>query len=173
LARSTIGAREVIMRMLNAISRGALVVALAGVFPAMAQDAFDACDLFTQSDAEKALGTAASAEPQNPKVKRPKVVPACSYNGFKDGKPVVATAQFRFARTEPDAQRAFDDHRLQVQTKPLIISGSEAAFWSAKTGQMNLRKGRTWVTLSVGPSKPVERDMDQARKLAEILAKKI
>jgi hypothetical protein len=60
-----------------------------------------------------------------------------------------------------------------VQTKPLMIPGIEGAFWSAKTGQMNLRKGRTWLTLSVGPPKLSERDMEQARRLAEVLGKKL
>jgi hypothetical protein len=159
------------MRMLNMI--GIAFAAAAWATPALSQDAFDACDLFTQADAERALGTAATTEPQNPKVKRPKVVATCTYHGFKEGKPVAASAQFRFGKTDPDAQHAFDEHRLQVQTKPLIIPGAEAAFWSAKTGQMNVRKGRTWVTLSVGPAPLAERDMDQARKLAEIIAKKI
>ena len=36
-----------------------------------AEEAFDACVIFTQADAEKALGTSASPEPLNPKVKRP------------------------------------------------------------------------------------------------------
>jgi hypothetical protein len=62
---------------------------------------------------------------------------------------------------------------MLVQTKPLLIRGADASFWSAKTGQMNLRKGRTWLTLSVGSAKPSERDMDQARKLAEILVRKL
>jgi hypothetical protein len=150
------------------------VLAMAGVpMPAAAEDAFDACELFTQADAEKALGTAAQGEAVNPKVKRPKVIATCSYSGFRDGKPVAASAQFRFGKTEPDAQRAFDEYRLQVQTKPLMIPGVESAFWSAKTGQMNLRKGRTWLTVSVGPSKLGERDMEQARKLAELLGKKL
>ena len=60
---------------------------------------------------------------------------------------------------------------MQFQTKPVLISGAEA-FWSAKTGQMNLRKGRTWITVSVGPEKLNERDWNDARKLAETLAKK-
>jgi hypothetical protein len=139
---------------------------------AWAQESFDACEVFTQGDAEMALGTAAAGEPVNPKVKRPKVIPTCTYNGFKDGKPVAASAQFRFGKTDADAQKAFDDARMQFQTKPMLISGTEA-FWSAKTGQMNIRKGRAWLTLSVGPPKLSERDLNDARKLAEILAKKL
>ena len=158
------------MRMLNAVGMAALLAAVPAV---AAEETFDACDVFTQADAEKALGTAAQTEPVNPKVKRPKVIPVCTYNGFKDSKPVAASTQFRFGKTEQDTQHAFDEHKLQVQTKPLIIPGTEAAFWSAKTGQMNIRKGRTWVSISVGPPKVSERDMDQAKKLAEILAKKI
>lgn len=158
------------MRMLHVL---AVSAALAGAsIPAMAQDAFDACLVFTQSDAEAAMGTTAAGEPVNPKVKRPKVVASCTYNGFKDGKAVAATVQFRFARSDGDAQKAFDDARLQYQTKPMYISGADA-FWSAKTGQMNLLKGRTWMSLSVGPAKLTEREMDQAKKLAELLVKKL
>jgi hypothetical protein len=160
------------MRMLNAMGVAAILGAAASVPAAWAQETFDACDLFTQVDAEKALGTAAAGEPVNPKVKRPKVIPNCTYNGFKDGKAVAATAQFKFGKTEADAQRAFDEARMQFQTKPMLISGTEA-FWSSKTGQMNLRKGRAWVTVSVGPAKLNERDVNEAKKLAEILAKKM
>lgn len=136
------------------------------------EETFDACDVFTSDDAEKALGVAAAAEPVNPKVKKPKVILTCTYTGFKDSKPVAATVQFRFGKTPEEAQRAFDDARLQFQTKPLLISGAES-FWSSKTGQLNLRKGRTWVTLSVGSPKLNERDMADAKKLAEILVKKM
>lgn len=160
------------VRMLFATKVVALAALSVIAAPAAAQDAFDACDVFTQADAETALGTAAQGEPVNPKVKRPKVVPVCTYSGFKDGKPVAASAQFRFGKSEAEAQRAFDEHRMQVQTKPLMMSGVEGVFWSAKTGQMNLRKGRTWITVSVGPPKLNERDMEQARKLAEVIVKK-
>lgn len=138
-----------------------------------AEETFDACEVFTQADAEKALGTAAAPEPVNPKVKRPKVIPVCTYSGFKEGKAVEAKVQFRFGKTDSEAQQAFDEHRMQVQTKPMLISGADGIFWSAKTGQMNLRKGRTWVTLSIGPQKVSERDIDQAKKLAELLVKKL
>ena len=152
---------------------GILIVALALFAPlAGAQEAFDACDVFTQADAEAALGTTAQPEPVNPKVKRPKVVTKCTYNGFKEGKAVAATAEFRFGKTEGDVKGAFGEHRLQVQTKPILISGVDA-FWSAKTGQMNVRKDRTWVTLSVGPAKVTDRDADQAKKAAELLVKKL
>ena len=136
------------------------------------EETFDACDVFTADDAEKALGTAAAAEPVNPKVKKPKVILTCTYTGFKESKPVAATVQFRFGKTNEDAQRAFDDARMQFQTKPLLISGAES-FWSSKTGQLNLRKGRTWLTLAVGSPKLSERDMADAKKLAEILVKKM
>ena len=158
------------MRMLQALLAAVAIAAAATT--AQAQDAFDACTVFTQADAEAAMGVAAAGEPVNPKVRRPKVVTACTYNGFKDSKPVAAKAEFKFGRTEADASRAFDDARLQFQTKPMFISGAEA-FWSAKTGQMNVRKGRTWIAVSVGGAKPTEREMEPAKKLAEILVKKL
>ena len=157
------------MRKLTAVA----VLGAACLGPAAwAEEPFDACDVFTQGDAEQALGTTAASEPVNPKVKRPKVVAMCTYNGFKDGKAVAASAQFRFGKTDADAQKAFDEARMQFQTKPMLISGTDA-FWSSKTGQLNLRKGRTWVTVSVGPPKLSERDVGDAKKLAEILAKKL
>ena len=159
------------MRKLCAMAVAATLAILMGPARA-AEEAFDACEVYTQGDAEKALGTTAATDPVNPKVKRPRVVPNCTYRGFKDGKRVEATVQFRFGRTDAEAERAFEDARLQFQTKPMLISGTQA-FWSAKTGQMNLRKGRTWITMSVGPDRPNERQADDARKLAEVLAKKL
>jgi hypothetical protein len=169
------------MRNVNvggAATMAALVVLALPLRAAAAEEPFDACDIFTQEDAQKALGTAAAPppEPVNAKTKRPvarpKVVPVCTYTGFKDGKAVAATAHFRFGKTEGDAKNAFDDNRLKFQTKPMLISGAEA-FWSSKTGEMNLRKGRTWVTVAVGPDKLSERDSGDAKRLAEILARKL
>jgi hypothetical protein len=140
--------------------------------PASAQDAFDACDLLTADDAGKALGVAAAPEPANPKVKRPKVVAACAYHGTKDGKAVSAKAQFRFARSDAEANRAFEEARLKLQTKPMLISRAEA-FWSGSTGEMHMRKGRTWVTITAGPAIVKEREVEGARKLAEAIAKKL
>jgi hypothetical protein len=162
------------MRKLDALRRAALIAAALGALCARAEEPFDACEVFTQADAERALGTAAEVvEPPHPaKWKRPKVVTSCTYGAFKDGKRVAATVQFRIARSEEEARSAFEDARLKFQTKPLLISGT-SAFWNSHTGQLDLRKGRTWISLSVGTDKPAERDMDQARKLAELLAAKI
>ena len=149
----------------------ALVLA-AAASPALAQEAFDACTVFTQQEAEAALGTKADPEPVNPKVKRPRVVLGCAYHGNKEGKPVSATAQFKIARTPDEQARAFDEARLQLQTKPMLLPGAEA-FWAGKVGQMHLRKGKTWVTMTVGPAAVRERDMNDAKRLAESLAKKL
>jgi len=162
------------MRIIEAITCALLgAAALTAAAAAPVEEPFDACMVFTQADAEKTLGTTMAAEPVNPKAKRPKVIPVCTYNGFKDGKPVAATAQFRFGRSDQEARDAFEEARLQLQTKPLILPNIEAAFWSAKTGQMHIRKGRAWITVSVGGAKPSERDMDVAKKLAEMLAAKV
>ena len=68
--------------------------------------------------------------------------------------------------------RAFDEARLQLQTKPMLISGAEA-FWAGKAGQMHVRKGRAWFTLTVGGATVREREIDSAKKLAETLVKKL
>jgi hypothetical protein len=138
---------------------------------AAAEDAFDACDVFTAKDAEGALGTTV-VETSSFKGKRPKVVMNCQYAGMKDGRAFTAGAQFRFAKNEAEMRQAFGDARLELQTKPLMIDGNDA-FWSAKTGQLYVRKGRASLTIAVGPAKVVERDPEAARKLAEALVKKL
>lgn len=158
--------RNVIQHALAAIA----AAAIAG--PVLAQESFDACAVFTADDAQKALGAAAAGEPVNPKVKRPRMVPVCSYTAVKDGTKVAATVSFKFGKTDEDVKSAFEDARMKFQTKPMLISGSEA-FWSAKTGEMTLRKGRTWMTVAVGPAQLNQRDVNDAKKLAEILAKKL
>jgi len=155
------------IRMMTAALLGA--GAMAG---ASAQDAFDACDVFTLVEAKRVLGAAAEPEPVNPKAKKPKVIPTCTWWASKDGKPISASATFRFAKTEADAQRAFDEEKLKFQTKPMLIGGA-SAFWSAKQGAIQLLKGRTWVVASVGGPKPAERDADASKKLAEALEKKL
>lgn len=162
------------MRVLHAIGAATLLLA-ANVFaaPKVAEETFDACDVYTADDAAKALGTAANPEPINPKARRPKIIPVCTYTGSKDGKALATSVQFRWGKTDEEAKRAFDDARLQYQTKPLIIAGYDEAFWSGKTGQLNVRKGRTWVIMSVGADKASERFIDDARKLADTLAKKL
>jgi len=150
-----------------------LVLGLAAALPLRAaEDAFDGCTIFTQEDAEKAAATSMAGEPVNPKAKRPKVVTQCTYTGSKDGKAVTAMAQFKFLRTPDEANKAFEEERLKFQTKPMLMPGAET-FWSAKTGQMHMRKGRAIITLAVGPAKPNERDIEQAKKLAELLIKKL
>lgn len=150
----------------------AAALAACGVASASAQEAFDACEIFTQAEAQKALGAAAEPEPVNPKAKKPKVIPTCTFWGSKDGKPVSASATFRFARTEADAQRAFEEEKLKFQTKPMIIGGAPA-FWSAKLGNLQLLKGRAWLVVAVGGAKPIERDAEASKKVAEALAKKL
>ena len=149
----------------------ALSAALAAAITAHAQD-FDACTVFTEEDAAAAIGAPVSAEPVNPKLKRPKVVPNCSYYGSKEGKVTTASVQFKFGKTDADAKGAFDSARMQFQSKPMLM-GDVAAFWSAKQGQLYVLKGRTWLMIAVGTEKVSERNPDGARKLAEILLKKI
>ena len=150
----------------------AVVLAALCATGAMAQDAFDACEVFTQDEAQKALGMAVEPEPANPKAKKPKVVSTCTWLASKDGKPVSASVTFRFARSEAEAQRAFGDERLSFQTKPMLM-GDASAFWSAKQGVVQFLKGRTWVVVAVGGPKPADRDADAAWKVAEAIAAKL
>jgi hypothetical protein len=150
----------------------AATAAAMAVGPAAAQEAFDACNVFTAEDAKKVLGDSASPEPSNPKVRRPKVVLGCAYHGSKDGKAISATAQFKFARTPDDQARAFEEARLQLQTKPMLFPGAEA-FWAGKSGQMHVRKGKAWVTITVGSANVREREVEPAKRVAQSIVKKL
>lgn len=154
----------------RALALACALLAAAGT--ASAQEPFDACTVFTQAEAQLALGQGAEPEPQNPRVKRPRFVPTCSWWSSKDGKTVTATATFRFARSESDHRPAFDEERLNFQTRPYLVDGAPA-FWSAKQGVIHVLKGRVWMVVSVGGPKPAERDAEAARALAEALAKKL
>jgi len=160
------------MRIGSFIRILAMAAAGAALTPAHAQESFDACEIFTVEDAQKILGKDAAPEPVNPKAKRPKVIPSCTYLATKDNVKVAATALFKWGKTNEDTQRAFEDARMQFQTKPMLIEGAQA-FWAGKQGEMMLRKGRTWITISVGPAAPTQRDLNEARRLAEILVKKM
>jgi hypothetical protein len=161
-----------IMRIPQTLAVLAVVGTAAIALPARAEDAFDACTVFTADDAGKAMGAPATGEPANPKVKRPKVVLTCTYTGSKEGKPVSANVQFKFHANNDAALKAFDESRLQLQTKPMLMTGADA-FWSGKTGQMFLRKGKAMVIVQVGSPKVNERDVGDAKKLSEILVKKL
>jgi hypothetical protein len=153
----------------------AIVVALvlgAWTGGASAQEAFDACELFTEVEAKAALGGSPEPEPQSARAKWPRVVPTCTWWSSKDGKSTSASATFRFGRSASELHSAFDEERLNFQTKPLLIDGA-SAFWSAKQGVLQALKGRVWLVVTVGGVKPSERDMDAARKLAEALVKKL
>ncbi len=158
--------RTILMAVAAALSAGGMAAS------ALAQDAFDACEVFTQAEAEKALGVSVTPEPVNPKVKRPKVIPTCTWWGSKDGKPVSASTTFRISRTDAEAQHAFGEEKLRFQSKPMLINGA-SAFWSAKQGALHLLKGRTWIAVAVGGAKPADRDIEASRKLAEAMAKKL
>ncbi len=158
--------------MRKTLTIAAALLAAGAMAGAAAQDGFDACDVFTQAEAQMALGGAAEPEPVNPKARKPKVIPTCTWWGSKEGKPVSAAVTFRFGRTEADLQRAFDDEKLKFQSKPMLI-GDGTAFWSAKQGVLQLLKGRTWIVIAVGGAKPAERDAEASRKVAEALEKKL
>lgn len=141
--------------------------------PAAAWAAFDACEIFTLAEAQRVMETRLDGDEPRAKARRARTASACSYRGVKEGVPVEAHAHFRFASTDDDAQRAFEEARMNLQTKPFLMPGGGEAFWSARTGEMNVRKGRAWVTLSAGPDAIEQRDLEAARRLAEMIARKL
>ena len=144
----------------------ALILAVPLVVFGQGRDAFDACQVLTQADAEKALGKAV-AVPELPKGKKPVVSATCTWMAGEDS----VSAQFIGGKTDAEVKKAFDEMRLQYQTKPVMMSGMEG-FWSAKTGKFYALKGRTAVIVGLGSPKLNERDAEKTRNLAiSLLAK--
>lgn len=131
------------------------------------KDAFDACQVLTQADAEKALGKAV-AVPELPKGKKPVVSSTCTWMAGED----TVSAQFIGGKTDAEVKKSFDEMRLQFQTKPVMMSGMEG-FWSGKTGRFYALKGRTAVIVALGSPKLNERDAEKSRKIAEFLLNKL
>ena len=71
-----------------------------------------------------------------------------------------------------DGERRYIIAPRGLEVGASLMSGAEA-FWSSKTGQMYVRKGRTAVTLQVGSQKTNERDIETHKALAEVLVKKL
>jgi hypothetical protein len=145
----------------------ALFLALPLAAFGQSKDAFDACQVLTQADAEKALGKAV-AVPELPKGKKPVVSSTCTWTAGEDS----VSAQFIGAKTDAEAKKAFDEMRLQFQTKPVMMSGMEG-FWSAKTGKFYALKGRTVVIVALGSPRLNERDAEKNRRIAEFLLNKL
>ena len=62
------------MRTLEVLACAAIAAAALTAAAAPQEEPFDACAVFTQADAAKALGTEAQPESVNPKARRPRVV---------------------------------------------------------------------------------------------------
>jgi hypothetical protein len=132
------------------------------------KDAFDACQVLTQADAEKALGKAV-AVPELPKGKKPVVSATCTWMAGDDS----VSAQFMGGKTDAEVKKAFDEMRLQYQTKPVMLASGMEGFWSAKTGKFYALKGRTAVIVGLGSPRLNERDADKSRNLAIALLEKM
>jgi hypothetical protein len=145
----------------------ALFLALPLAVLGQGREAFDACQLLTQADAEKALGKAV-AVPESPKGKKPVASATCTWMAGEDS----VSAQFIAGKTDAEAKKTFDDLRLQFQTKPVMLSGMEG-FWSAKTGKFYALKGRTAVIVGLGSPHLNARDADKSRNLAVALLAKL
>jgi hypothetical protein len=145
----------------------ALVLVLPFAASGQGKDAFDACQVLTQADAEKALGKAV-AVPEIPKGKKPVASATCTWMAGEDS----VSAQFIGGKTDADVKKAFDEMRLQYQTKPMMLSGMEG-FWSARTGKFYALKGRTAVIVGLGSPRLNERDVEKSRNLAVSLLNKM
>ena len=145
----------------------ALFLALPMAAFGQSKDAFDACLVLTQADAENALAKPV-AVPELPKGKKYVPSATCTWMAGEDS----VSAQFMGGKTDAEVKKSFDEMRLQYQTKPVMMSGMEG-FWSAKTGKFYALKGRIGVIVGIGSPRLNERDADKSRKLAEALLAKV
>ena len=145
-------------------------IGVAVTVSAQAPKDFDACRIFTSTDAEAALGVPVAQEPGNAKT-RPKVTLTCKYTAAS-GDAGSANVTFRFARNAEEAKSAYSESRLELRGKPTIIAGKDAN-WNEKLGQLNVLSGNVWLVIDVGPTDAKARNSALAKKLAETLIPKL
>jgi hypothetical protein len=142
-----------------------------------------ACDIFTLDDAKKILGDQAQKSDVNPPDASSEdiEVTQCFYEQPAGDTLASIKAQkqasilVRGAKTSKGAES--NDAVFKGSFKPAeaqdIPNYGDGAFWNPQFGQFNIYKNGNWYILSVGPSTPSEKTLDDAKKLADALIGKL
>lgn len=133
----------------------------------------DACTYLTQSVANATLGSGAEKGAGSNTSSDDVSVSTCTYTSASDGTlesiknlrsaSLLVRAPLSQAGVNSNKQ-PFDPIKSGNQT---VTGYGELAFWDPQLGQLNVYKGGAWLIMTVGPAKPTERTLDDAKKFAD------
>lgn len=140
-----------------------------------------ACKYFTLTDAKQLLGDGAKAgtNPVYESLGSNVYTSSCTYTLEP---PLSQAAAVKKAATLVVRQPKADKGLQSIQSefgalKPVdaqdVGGYGDSAFWDADKGELNILKNNNWYVLSIGPSTPSQRSLDQAKAMADLLLPKL
>lgn len=139
-----------------------------------------ACSIFTLADAKQVLGDTAKGGASGANTSSSDLeVSMCSYSQTSGSSaPVSATKAASLLVRAPKTGAGTISNQSQfgalkpADSQPVPGYGDNA-YWDPQYGQLNILKHNAWYILSNGPITPVDRTLDQAKLLADILISKM
>lgn len=136
----------------------------------------DACKVLTQTIAEQTLGQPVQPGQNGAQTSSDDlVVSTCTYTtkastsaDLQNVKSI--TILTRSAKTKTGEKSNKDQFSSQKPVGVANVDGyGSAAFWNSQYGQLNILKNGTWYVLSIGGSSVSDRNIDEAKKLADAI----
>lgn len=139
-----------------------------------------ACQRFTLEDAKRLLGEDAKAG-TNPIYESNGAnlyVSSCTYTKQAvPGQPAAARQAAALLMRQPKTEKGAQSNQSEFGLRPAAaqdVGGyGDGAFWDSAHGELNILKGNIWYILSIGPSTPSERSLDQTKSMADLLLPKL
>lgn len=140
--------------------------------------AVKACDLLTLVEAKQLLGDSTTAGSNTAPANGDDIhVDTCSYTNNATSVPAirVVTVMVRSALTGDGLtsnKQAFETGGAASPSGATAVEGyGEKAFWDPATHQLAVLKGNTWIGIVYGSANPSATTLDEAKKVADLVAK--
>ena len=138
------------------------------------------CAFFNLSDAKKVLGNSAQkggVQPLTQTSTKDREVSSCVYTQKLKPNSVTKSASVAVLKPKTDLGKAYNSYAFEGG-KPVGVqdlSGyGQSAYWEPRFGTLNVLKNGKWIFLSSGTASSItERNLDDAKKLADIVISKL
>lgn len=132
-----------------------------------------ACDIFSLKDAVAVLGDGAT---QTTSLKTPangqKTVTNCLYSYDPGSLSDLVTVNLLLQGAAPNqAKQSFENAR--PKNAKVIKGYGDGAYWDPALGQLDILKGKYWLIVSAGTGDFSQRTPDLARRVADIIVKRL
>jgi len=142
-----------------------------------APKAAQACQRYPLADAKRLLGqdAKASTNPIYDSNGTNLYTSSCTYTeeslpGQQPGVKQSSTLTMRQPQTDKGIQSNQGEFgRLKPVNSQVVDGYGDSAYWDPTHGELNILKSNIWYVLSIGPSTPAERQLDQTRRMADLL----